>query len=734
MKKKGFINFIKVYAITAILGILILQFPFIRSFLLRAELFFNDIHFKVKDYNKEKIDDIIIIDIDEKSINKLGRFSSWPLKYYADVVSVAKQGGAKYIIFDIFFTEHDKLNNKIVTLYTNKLKTKFKVDSLTLNNIISSLDTEKDFADSIKAAGNVTLAAFDDFNVKEFNNVELPDNITIFNKNSFSYLPKFKEINSPTFPINTLAESAYKIGLAHISPDNDGTTRHFDTFFIYGDKLLLNFSMQCILDAFSIDSVNFIPQSVLLFSKGKNVLSIPIDEEGKTPLNFYGGKKQFRYISFSNVLLKRIPEDIFKDKIVLIGSSAIGLRDLKTIPIDDNYPGSELHATFIKNALTKNFIHKVSSLFIYVEWLVLLLICISLFWRLNIIYNISLLPVIIFLILIVAHVLFEQYNLLIGQSYLIVSSLFGFLSVLIYKYQTEYKEKQKIKKTFEKYVSTAIIEDMLEHPEKLKLGGEIRNVTALFSDIQNFTTISEKIPPSELTEFLKKYMTELTKIVYDKGGMLDKYIGDAIVALFGVPLTLENHPVAACECVIEMRDLSRKIIAEFPNDVFRGVRTRFGLNTGNMICGNMGSEQLFDYTGIGDNMNLAARLEGINKLYGTEIIISEFTRKLLPDDFIVRELDKVAVKGKSEGVTIYELIDKKNKVENLNYLQNNINIYQNALRKYYDGAWESAIDEMKQYLKIVPNDLAAQTIIKRIEHFKVNPPQNWDGVCKLEIK
>ncbi len=734
MKKKGFIAFIKVYAVTAIIGILILQFPFIRSFLQRAELFFNDLHFKVKDYDKKKIDDIIIIDIDEKSINKLGRFSSWPLKYFGDVVSIAKQSGARYIIFDIFFTEHDKLSNKIVTLYTNKLKTKFKVDSLTLNNIISSLDTEEDFADSLKAAGNVTLAAFDDFNVTEFNEVDLPINITQFNKNSFSFLPKFKEINSPTLPITTLAESAYKIGLAHISPDDDGTTRHFDTFFIYGDKLLINFSMQCIIDALAVDSVNFVPQSVKLFSKGKNVLNIPVNENGQTPLNFYGPKKQFRYISFSNVLQRRIPEDILKNKIVLIGSSAIGLRDLKTIPIDDNYPGTELHATFIKNALTDNFIHKVSNYFIYLEWLVLLLICMAIFWRLNIIYNLSLLPIIIFIILIVAHVLFEQYNLLIAQSYLIVSLLFGFLSVLIYKYQTEFKERQKIKKTFEKYVSTAIIDEMLEHPEKLKLGGEVRNVTALFTDIQNFTTISEKISPSELTEFLKKYMTELTQIVYEKGGMLDKYIGDAIVALFGVPINLENHPVAACECVLMMRNLSRKIIAEFPNDAFRGVRTRFGLNTGNMICGNMGSEQLFDYTGIGDNMNLAARLEGINKLYGTEIIISEFTKNKLTDDFIVRELDKVAVKGKSEGVTIYELIDKRDKIDNLDVLLNNISIYEDTIKKYYAGNWEEALAGMKKYLEIVPSDQAAQTILKRIEHYKVNPPKDWDGVCKLEIK
>jgi adenylate cyclase len=734
MFKAKFKTFFKFYLISVIVCIILLQIPFVRSFLNRAELFFNDIHFNIKDYDTKKIDDIVVIDIDEKSINKLGRFSSWPLKYYANVVDIAKAGGAKYIAFDMFFTENDKLSNHIVNLYTNNLKNKFDIDSTTLSEIISSLDTEADFAYSLKAANNVILAAFDDFNITEFTEVELPTNLTTFNIDSSKYLPKFKKLNAPTFPIPSLANSAYKLGFAHISPDDDGTTRHYDTFFIYGNKLVVNFSMQCVLDLLKVDSVDFSKEFVTLFSKGKNVLQIPIDENGKTVLNYYGPKKQFRYISFSNVIRNRVPGEYFKDKIVLIGSSAIGLRDLKTIPIDDNYPGIELHATFIYNSLSNNFINSPSLLVNYITWILFFTLCMLLFWRFEITWNLVIFPVLIFLVLVVAHILFEQYNVMILQSYFFVFEIFAFVGVLIFKYQTEYKEKQKIKKTFAKYVSSSIINEMLEHPEKLTLGGEIRNVTALFSDIQNFTTISEKITPIELTEFLKKYMTELTQIVYDKGGMLDKYIGDAIVALFGVPVNIENHPVAACECVLEMRKISRKIISEFPNEAFRGIRTRFGLNTGNMICGNMGSEQLFDYTGIGDNMNLAARLESINKIYGTEIVISESTRNLLDNSFVVRELDRVAVKGKSKGVVIYELVGKKEEFTNIDEIYLKINLYESSLQHYYLGRWNDALVEMQKYLEIEPDDLAAQIIIKRIEHYKNTPPVNWDGVCKMEVK
>ena len=734
MFKGKFYTFLKFYLVSVTVSILVLQIPFVRSFLGRAELFFSDIHFNIKDYDTKKIDSVVVIDIDEKSINKLGRFSSWPLQYYATVVDIAKAGGAKYIAFDMFFTEQDKLSGNIVNLYTNLLKRKFDIDSTKLSEIIASLDTEDSFAYSLKAANNVILASFDDFNITEFTEVEIPKNLTTFKIDSTKYLPKFKKLNSPNFPIPSLANNTYKLGFAHISPDDDGTTRHYDTFFIYGDKLVVNFSMQCVLDLFNVDSVSFSKQYAMLFSKNKNVLSIPIDENGKTILNYYGIKKQFRYISFSNVVRNRIDPTYFKDKIVLIGSSAIGLRDLKTIPIDDNYPGIELHATFIYNALQNNFITKPSILINYIAWILFITICMLIFYRFEIIWNMVIFPIILLLILAVSHIVFELNNIMVEQSYFIMFEFFAFIGVLIFKYQTEFKEKQKIKKTFAKYVSGSIINEMLEHPEKLTLGGEIRNVTALFSDIQNFTTISEKITPAELTEFLKKYMTELTQIVYDKGGMLDKYIGDAIVALFGVPVNIENHPLSACECVLEMRKRSRKIINEFPNDAFKGIRTRFGLNTGSMICGNMGSEQLFDYTGIGDNMNLAARLESINKIYGTEIVISESTRNLLPNTFIVRELDRVDVKGKSKEVVIYELLGKKEEFKNLEELYTKINIYESALSDYYLGNWEKSAEKMNEYISLEPNDMAAQVILKRIDYYKKTPPENWDGVCKMEVK
>jgi len=311
-----------------------------------------------------------------------------------------------------------------------------------------------------------------------------------------------------------------------------------------------------------------------------------------------------------------------------------------------------------------------------------------------------------------------------------------FFITIIYRYSTEVKEKQKIKNAFSKYVTNSIMDDMLSHPEKLVLGGEIKNVTALFSDIKNFTNLSEIVTPTDLTEFLKKYMTELTDIILKNNGMLDKYIGDSIVALFGAPIPFEHHPEDACLSAIKMKIEADKISSSFSNPNFKTVFTRIGINTGDMIVGNMGSEQLFDYTGIGDNMNLASRLEGLNKYYGTQILISESTKNNLSDLMLVREIDKVAVKGKLQGVRVFELFShkeyiSKEEMDNFNELKK---FYEEALQFYYQGRWDSSIKTFEEINRKFPNDFASLLLLDRSRKFAITPPTNWEGVMKMESK
>jgi len=723
----------------AVVSILFLQLAPVNGSINKINKFIYDLKFNISiaGREKKKINDVVIIDLDEKSIQKLGRYSSWPIAYYGEIVNYISEGGAKAIAFDMFFTEADSLSSDIVSYYTNDVSKKLNLDKEDIYSVIKSLNTEKIFADALQNSNITTLGAFDNYFRDDLKQIELPQNMLQIPIENFSYLPKMKQITNPNLPIKTLSDKAHRIGFAHISPDDDGTTRHYEPMFIYDSLLVANFSFQLVLDALEIDSISFTQSYCKLYSKNGEKIDIPIDEEGRTYLNFYSGKKAFRYISFSDIIQKRIPQKYFKDKIVFVGSSAIGLHDLKTIPIDLNYPGVELHATFVNNALNNEFIHLVDKKLQIILLIILIVISFYLFSRFNITWTVISFPLVLLGAFLFDYFLFTTHSLLINFGLVIYFSTTSFIAIVLYRYKTELQEKMKVKKTFGHYLPSSIMNEMLNNPEKLRLGGEYKNVTALFTDIKGFTSISENVEPSELTKFLKEYMTELTSSVFNNEGMLDKYIGDAIVALFGVPLGLENHAQKACIAAIEMRKLSHKISAKFSNiEQFKDLVTRIGINTGDMITGNMGSEQLFDYTGIGDNMNLAARLEALNKYYNSEILISEATKNELSDEFIYREIDNVAVKGKEKGVRIFELVDLVSNLEENEFANIKIqfNQFSIILQNYYSGNWKLANENLGNYLEIYSSDLVAISLKQKIESFNLIPPENWSGVFKMESK
>ncbi len=720
-----------------VVSVLFLQLPPVRGAINKINDFFYDLKFEIVVAGTKKIRDIVIIDLDEKSIKKLGRYSSWPIAYYGEIVNYISEGGAKAITFDMFFTEADSLSKEIVKYYTDDVAKKLKLKESEIHEVIKSLNTEYLFAEALEKSKITTLGAFDNHFRNDLNKVKLPSNMLQIPISKLKTLPKLKRITNPNLPIESLKNSAHKIGFAHISPDNDGTSRHYEPLFIYDSVLVANFSFQMVLDAMDIDSISFSNNYCSLFKNHELQLDIPIDEEGRTYLNFAGIKKTFRYISFSDIIQKRIPQKYFKNKIVFVGSSAIGLHDLKTIPIDRNYPGVELHATFVNNALENNFITPIDTQLQILGYIVLVLISFYLFSRFNIAWTIAFYPIILLLAFISDYLIFSTYKYLVNFGLVIYYSTTAFIAIVLYRYKTELQEKMKVKKTFGHYLPSSIMNEMLNNPDKLKLGGEYKNVTALFTDIKGFTSISECVEPSELTKFLKEYMTELTDSVFKHTGMLDKYIGDAIVALFGVPIKIENHAQKACLAALEMREKSHATARKFAYvKAFDGLITRIGINTGDMITGNMGSEQLFDYTGIGDNMNLAARLESLNKYYNSEIIISESTKNELSDNFIYREIDNVAVKGKDKGVRIYELIDLVSNLSNekLSELKKQFEEFDVILNLYYDGNWEKASMSLDDYLIKYPNDLVAISLNSKVSANNLVAPEDWKGVFKMDSK
>jgi len=307
-----------------------------------------------------------------------------------------------------------------------------------------------------------------------------------------------------------------------------------------------------------------------------------------------------------------------------------------------------------------------------------------------------------------------------------------YLGITVYRYVTEEREKKKVRGAFQYYLTASVVNEILKDPSKLKLGGDKKNLSVMFSDIRGFTSISEKLSPEELVRILNEYLTAMTDVVFKYDGLLDKYIGDAIMAVFGAPLDQPDHALRACRTGIEMmselRRLREKWAAEGRPDINIGV----GINTGDMVVGNMGSQMRFDYTVMGDSVNLASRLEGTNKEYGTNIIISEFTHEIIKDELFCRELDAVRVKGKKLPIRIFELLgDRKDAAQ----WQEFVGRFETGLAKYRTGLWDEAIAAFRGVLDVKPADFPAKLYIDRCEALKEHPPvEEWDGVFTMTKK
>jgi adenylate cyclase len=290
--------------------------------------------------------------------------------------------------------------------------------------------------------------------------------------------------------------------------------------------------------------------------------------------------------------------------------------------------------------------------------------------------------------------------------------------------------KRMVKNAFSKYLSDKLVDIIVKNPEKLRLGGEKREISVLFSDIRGFTSISEKLSPEEIANLLHEYLTPMSEVILQNDGLLDKYIGDAIMALFGTPVWMETHAIKACEAALSMMKKLDELNKNWEKTKGLKLKIGIGINTGECIVGNMGSDILFDYTAIGDTVNLASRLEGTTKFYGVGIVVSEFTVSKTDGRFFFRELDLVKVKGKEKPVKIYELIGWE-ATEKMKTLTSQ---FYRALNFYRDGKWDSAIEGFKKCLEISPDDKPSKLYIERCLKLKEMKIEEWEGIYEMEVK
>jgi adenylate cyclase len=449
-------------------------------------------------------------------------------------------------------------------------------------------------------------------------------------------------------------------------------------------------------------------------------------------INFFAEPGGYNYISFSDVYYNRTNPAYFDGKIVLIGVTSPIEHDDYTVPISNqDMPGVEIHANLVQSILTKDYIYYQDDISaIGIIFLFGLLTGLLLFkFRIHIA---TILLIIIAIIYVFASIYIFDTGIIMKILYPILSiSMVSFALVVVY-YRTEERSRKWITSIFGKYVSPVVIDNLIKNPKMINLGGEKRNITIFFSDIRGFTSISEKLIPEELVHLLNEYLTEMTSIIIKDEGLVDKYMGDAIMAFWGAPLEQPNHAEKACSSSLEMMEKLREFQKKWKKEGIPSINIGIGLNSGDAIVGNMGSSSRFDYTAMGDNVNLASRMEGLNKIYGTNIVITENTQKVVKDKFETRKLDAVRVKGKKKPILIYELVSEKGK---LNKKQGDfIKHYEEGLKLYFEKKWKLAIKSFQTAIKIM-DDVASNELIKRCQEFsKKQPSKDWDGVWEMKTK
>jgi adenylate cyclase len=495
-------------------------------------------------------------------------------------------------------------------------------------------------------------------------------------------------------------------GFVNVFSSNDGVTR-FAPLVIDQEK---SFALKVIEKAF-----------------GR--VSIP---SNSLRVNYVGGPGSFEMVSFVDVIDEQHDFD-FYNKIVLVGAIARDLQDNYFVPTSQGeaMAGVEIHANIIQSVLTKSYLEDQSAISVILVMLLfsLLIAFSSIYLRLRWTNLISLGLIVGYVM--AAIFVFEK-GLVLNLIYPIFAVIFSYVAIISYLYFFEGREKKKAMGAFKQYVSPDVIKELLKHPEKLKLGGARKNVTIFFSDVRGFTTISEKLSPEQLVHFLNIYLTHMSDIILDNKGVIDKYIGDAIMAFWGAPIETKRHAHLACDTSLKMMERLKRMQIEFEKEGLPHIDIGIGLNTGDCVIGNMGSTKRFDYTAMGDTVNLAARLEGLTKQYGVKILIGEKTFSKVKGSYICREIDFVQVKGKKEGVTIYELVGRKSKVgfEELKYIK----MYEKGFHYYKKKKFKEAIVEFEKCLN-VREDKSAKAFVKRCKDYLKNPPaKNWNGIYEWKSK
>lgn len=686
---------------------------------------------------------IVILDIDEKSLKEEGRWP-WSRDRLSLLVSkLFERYGVLVAGFDVLFTEKDESSGLKVLheLGQKQLRDNAQFQSV-LAQIRPQLEYDKLFAGTIRNR-NVVLSYYLTSQGDANTSGVLPE--PVFPAGAFKGKPiGFTVWDGYGANLPELQKAAASAG--HINPlvDADGVMRRVPMLVEYGGAYYEALSLAMVRTLFGQ------PKLLPGFAEGKTSgysglewleldttggkLKIPVDANVATFVPYRGKQGSFRYVSVADVLHDRADPAQLKDKIVLVGTTAPGLKDLRSTPVDETYPGVEAHANMIVGILDQNLKEKPAYMLgAEVVWLLLIGVALSfLLPQLGpfkaVLVSASAFAVTQGLSLSIWH--YGNLLMPVANSLVMIALLFALN--MSYGYFVESRTKRQITGLFGQYVPGELVEEMAEHPESVSMEGESREMTILFSDVRGFTTISEGLDPKELTLLMNEFLTPLSRVVYRHRGTIDKYMGDCIMAFWGAPLPDANHARNALLAGIEMQATLKALQPHFKERSWPEIRIGVGINSGRVSVGNMGSEVRVAYTVMGDEVNLASRLEGITKQYGVGIIVGENTKNAVPD-FIYRELDHVLVKGKDKPVAIYEPVGAHGEVSK--DVLDEIKLFHEMRRLYRKQDWDQSELQLMNLLRISPGTALYQVYAERIAYFRKNPPlADWDGVFVFQMK
>lgn len=684
---------------------------------------------------------VIILEITQETHYAIPETWPWPRSVLAKVIRNLNKAGVKAIGIDLVMSSADRF----------------------------SPQNDSDLVDAIREFGNVVLGGTIEHISGSVSVTQTNEGVNI-QQSSVGY--EIKKTDENYNNIYYKADSS--IGIVNVVADNDGVIRRYIPIDISpGGERVPKFGLAVLnkyLDLERDHTVTTESDDFIL----KNI-NIPKYDNISMLINYFGPDRTFPYYNLINVLddseyftkeeidyeaeintwddpdYGLLYSGIFKDKIVLIGSTMPEDKDMFPISFsrgekkgDNLLYGVEIHANAIQNILSRSFIYVQPQ---YQEILTIIFFTFLAFFISSFLkeikvgkgflveaLNFFLMLGLLFLLRWISFYLFDNYNYLFRYTSSTLSIILGYFGSTAYYFIAERKQKTMIKGMFTQYVSSTFVEELVADPEKLKLGGEKKELSVFFSDIAGFSTFSETKTPEDLINFLNEYLSEMTKIVFDNNGTLDKYLGDAVMAFWGAPVPQPNHPYLACKSALLMQNRLKELQVKWKMEGETIIEARMGINTGEMVVGNVGGSQRFDYTVIGDNVNLSSRLEGVNKEYGTFILISDSTYEHVKNDFITREIDSIIVKGKTKPVNIYELIGFAGE-ELPSEKTNSLKIYSEALQLYREKQFSGAADKFTKVLELVPTDRASAVFVNRCKLLNENPPpEEWDGVFVMKTK